>query len=197
MKPNIALAGNMYAGKSTIADALTESGYQRMSFAAPLKNVAALAYGQIDKSATYEVIDTGKDGDEIGIPATKSGRQILQEVGQFMKHVDRDFWIKCFMREAARYEDTPLVVDDLRFLFEMRHLLDDNWFIVGVDTPEETRKLRARAISGRYPTEAEMNHESERDVQTIIKLADFVVTGTGDPYNNAAAILEAYDKRDA
>lgn len=194
MRPNIGLAGNMYAGKSTIADALTEYGYQRMSFAAPLKNVAALAYGPIDKSATYETVQSVAPRPPRTEPYAieKSGRQILQEVGQAMKIVDRDFWLRCFSREAARYGDTPLVVDDLRFWFEMEHLIRLGWIIVGVNTPLPVRMERAERILGRRPTDAEMSHQSEIEVPKIISAADMVVSGNGDPYREAESILDAY-----
>lgn len=187
MKPNIALAGNMYAGKSTIADALTEHGYQRMSFAGALKNVAALAYGPVDKTGTYEITTPNGEKGEI------SGRQVLQRVGQSIKEHDRDFWIKCFLRDAERYEGTPLVVDDMRFVFEMQALKDAGWLIVGVDTNWQVRMERAMAISGRKPTYEELNHQSEVEIPSVIKASHVKISGTGDPYQNVAAIFEAYE----
>jgi dephospho-CoA kinase len=195
--PNIALVGNMYAGKSTIAETLaSDLGYVRMAFAAPLKNVAALAYGTIDKGGKYETtLDVHPVNPAPDQQLIKSGREILQQVGQAMKAVDRDFWIKCFQREAARYDNVPLVVDDLRFLFERDMLREAGWFIVGVNTPEQVRMDRALRITGRVPTEAELNHESEREVQQIIEQADYVVLGDGDPYKQVAFMMEQWNKR--
>lgn len=187
MKRNIALAGNMYAGKSTIADVLTEYGYHRMAFAAPLKNVAALAYGTIEKGNDYETV--GLDG----AASPKSGRTILQEVGQAMKAVDRDFWIKCFLRDAERYGDQPLVVDDMRFLFEMDALLDRNWVVVGVSTDLVTRMERAQVITGRLPTYDELAHASEVEIPDVIASSDVVVDGTEDPYKSVAEIMKVAD----
>jgi dephospho-CoA kinase len=186
-RPNIALAGGMYSGKSTIADALTEHGYQRMSFAAPLRNVAALAYGSIDKSADYETM--GRDGE----PRLVSGRQVLQGVGQSIKDFDRNFWLRCFDRDAERYAGIPLVVDDMRFLFERDWLKAKGWHIVGVDTDLPTRLERANQITGRMPTADELVHESEIEVPKVIAEADIIVDGTEDPYENAATILEDYE----
>ena len=183
VKPNVALAGSMYAGKSTIADALTEYGYHRMSFAAPLKNVAALAYGEVVKSDTYTV--TKRSGEH----AEVTGRQVLQGVGQTIKDFDRDFWLRCFDRDAARYRGIPLVVDDMRFLFEMEWLRVDGWFIVGVNTGDETRMDRAEKIAGRRPSEDELKHESEIEIPNVIARAHLVVNGTDDPYANAALII--------
>lgn len=186
MKPDLALAGGMFAGKSTIADALTEYGYVRMSFAAALKNVAALAYGTVDKSEYYET--TSLDGDLRDL----SGRQILQGVGQAIKQVDRNFWIRCFLRDAKRYGGAPLIVDDMRFIFEMEALRAEGWFIVGIDTHMTTRLDRAKKITGRLPSSDELGHESEVEIPKVIEDADLIVDGTADPYENAVRILEAW-----
>jgi hypothetical protein len=152
----------MAAGKSTVAEALVDAGYHRMSFAAPLKNVAALAYGRVDKSARYEV--TSIDGETTDI----SGREVLQRVGQSIKGHDRDFWLRCFLRDAGNYGDTPLVVDDGRFLFERDALRSAGWLIVGINTASSVRHQRYETLYGRAPTPEEENHESEREVPEIV-----------------------------
>lgn len=190
---NVALFGPMYAGKSTIADALAEAGYHRMSFAAPIKNIAALAYGKIEKTGEYTVFTQGRSNPDWGGTVTtssvKSGRQLLQEIGQYLKHVDRDFWLRCFFNDAKNYLDQPLTVDDGRFLFEYQALKDNGWMTVGIKTPVETRMDRAVLLSGRRPTEAEMNHESEVELPDILDRCDIVVDGTADAYMNARKIL--------
>jgi dephospho-CoA kinase len=189
VKPNIALSGAMYAGKSTVANVLAEDyGYHRVSFAAPLKGVAALAYGEVDKSATYTV--TGRDGKLHEV----SGRQVLQGIGQTVKDFDLNFWLRCFDNERERYGDLPLVLDDMRFLFEMEWLRADGWIIVSVDTRTQTRLTRAERISGRMPTMEELNHESERDIPKIFKEADMVIDGEEDAYENAAGIMREFSK---
>jgi hypothetical protein len=183
----------MYAGKSTIADGLADAGYQRMSFAAPLKNVAALAYGPINKTAEYETVAIGAwDVDETLLPykVMKSGRQILQDVGQELKNVDRNFWLRCFFRDAENYLDYPLVVDDGRFMFEFRELKARGWLCVGILTPDTIRNQRAVALNGREPTPEERNHPSEVEVPHIIGQCDLQVDGTMDAYYNVRRILD-------
>jgi hypothetical protein len=182
---NVALFGSMAAGKSSIAAGLEDAGYHRMSFAAPLKNIAALAYGNVVKGEMYEVTPLIPGFDKHLI----SGREILQGIGQTVKSLDRDFWIKCFLREAARYETMPLVVDDGRFLFERDILREHGWVIVGIDTPKDVRYTRYQTLYGRYPSKDESNHESEREVPQIVEEADIRVDGTADPYTNVAKIL--------
>jgi hypothetical protein len=181
---NVALFGQMYAGKSTIADALSDAGYQRMSFAAPLKNVAALAYGPVNKTENYNVITRD------GIPTMLSGREILQKVGQTIKDVDLHFWLKAFFGTKRNYLDQPLVVDDGRFTFEYEALVADGWMTVGILTPDSVRWQRAVMLNGREPTPDEKNHESEIQIPSILDRCDIVVDGTQDPYHNAKRILD-------
>ena len=183
---NVALFGSMAAGKSTIAAALEDAGFHRMSFAAPLKNIAALAYGNVVKGEMYEVTPLMPGYDKHLI----SGREILQGIGQTIKSVDRDFWVKCFLRDAARYAGMPLVVDDGRFLFERDILKENGWLIVGIDTPDDVRYDRYQTLYGRRPTRDEATHESEREVPEIVQTADIILDGTTEAYKNVAVILK-------
>jgi len=173
----------MASGKSAIAAGLIDSGYVRLSFAQPLKNIAELAYGKVDKSGEYEI--TTLDG----VIAMVSGREVLQGVGQSIKSHDRDFWLKCFFNAAKNYLDTPVVVDDGRFTFERDALSQKGWLIVGIDTPEGIRHERYMSVYGRYPTMTELTHQSEIELPNIIRDADIVVSGVEDPYENVRTIL--------
>jgi hypothetical protein len=191
---SIALFGQLAAGKTTIAAALVDAGYHRMSFAGPLKNVAALAYGTIDKAGEYDVVRphiiSSKMGDKQGyVPDKVSGREILQGIGQTVKAVDRDFWLKAFLRDAKNYLDQPLVVDDGRFLFEFAALKRDGWLTVGIDTPHAERMKRYKVLYGREPTKEEQEHDSEIEVPEIIKQCDVIVDGSDDAYVNVETIL--------
>jgi hypothetical protein len=180
---NVALFGHMASGKSTIAAALIESGgYTKGSFAKPLKEIAALAYGPVSKSSMYAIIDG-----ETGKNATVSGRQILQGVGQAMKTFDRHFWLNIFLRTHL---GGPYVLEDGRFLFERDALADRDWLIVGVTTPQSIRESRYITLYGRAPTLDEQTHASEMDINTIIQESDVIVQGIDDPYWNAKRILE-------
>lgn len=160
---NIAIVGKMYAGKTTLANEFVAShGYTRVAMAGPLKQLALLAYGEdVVKDKMYDVSDM--DGSQ----TTKSGRAILQGIGQSIKAVDRDIWLKIFINDTAQMDREPYVVDDVRFGFEADYLRRAGWFIVKVDTPNWTRIQRAKSLSGRVPTKEEMNHESEREVDNI------------------------------
>lgn len=163
---NIAIVGKMYAGKTTLAEEFVRShDYTRVMMAGPLKALAQLAYGRfdlpVDKGSTYST----SFGD-------KSGRQILQEIGQSMKAVDRDFWLKCFINDtnamsAHGHRDVKFVVDDVRFEFEAEYLRNEGWTIIKVNTPEATRLARGERALGRPISPEELAHESEAEVDRI------------------------------
>jgi dephospho-CoA kinase len=160
---NIALVGRMYAGKTTMANALMPFGYKRVLMAGPLKKLGEIAYGEEPrKDKMYETTDL-----DTGLVTMKSGRQILQGIGQSIKVVDRDIWLKIFINDTNQMGFDKYVVDDVRFGFEADYLRDQGWAIVLIDTPEETRIDRAIALTGRAPTREELDHESEREVGDI------------------------------
>ena len=171
---NIAIVGKMYAGKTTLAEAFVEHhGYTRVAMAGPLKQLALYAYGEeVVKDKEYAVTDL-----ETGEVGFKSGRAILQGIGQTIKQVDRDIWLKMFITDTTNMQREPYVVDDVRFQFEADYLRQNGWIIVKVDTPEWVRVARAESSTGRRPTKEELNHESEREVTAIS--ADILYRGDG------------------
>ena len=186
---NVALFGHMGSGKTTLADTLSRAGYQRVSFAGPLKAVAELAYGKIDKGSEYATTINLPNIMNEPMTSMKSGRQLLQEIGQTIKDVDRDFWMKCFFRTAESFGDAALVVDDGRFKFEFEELRKRGWLTVGINTHTSVRMQRYESIYGRTPSEEEMSHQSEIEVPEILNMCQIIVQGTDDPYDNARKIL--------
>ncbi len=161
---NIAIVGRMYAGKTTLAMSLVDNyAYTRVAMAGPLKALAHLAYGEVvEKDKEYAT--TSMDD---GSVEYKSGRSIYQQIGQTLKQVDRDIWLKCFINDTTQMGREPYVVDDVRFVFEAEYLRDQGWYIVKVSTPGHFRVERAVKLNGKPPTMAEMDHESEREVDDI------------------------------
>lgn len=154
----------MYSGKTTLAEAFVEHhGYTRVAMAGPLKQLALLAYGEnVVKDKEYAVTDLST-----GEVTFKSGRAILQGIGQSIKVVDRDIWLKIFINDTAQMAREPYVVDDVRFGFEADYLRSNGWKVVRVVTPEHIRVIRAKVNTGRAPTKAELNHESEVETDDI------------------------------
>lgn len=166
---NVAIVGKMGAGKSSLANHLVDvHKYTRVANAGALKALAAMAYGPIDKSETYRItrrneMSWGTEWLEEPI----SGRQVLQGIGQIVKEFDRDFWLKAMMRDIETKGNGPFVCDDTRFPFEAEFLKQRDWIIVKLYVPKEVRAERYRTLYGRVPTEAELSHPSETEVDDI------------------------------
>lgn len=168
MTRNIAIVGKMYAGKTTLANELVKAhGFERVMMAGPLKDLARRAYGEeIQKDKMYDVMVQG-DGSYIADESRqRSGREILQGIGQSIKVVDRDIWLKIFDHDTSS-RSGRFVVDDVRFKFEADFLRNKGWYVVRVWTPLETRKARAFDLTHKYPTTSELSHESEVEVDNI------------------------------
>ena len=124
---SVALIGPKGAGKSTLAAFLAqEHGYHRLSFADPLRALAAWAYGPVDKEQLYTV----RHGDQEEV---MSGRTLLQRLGtEAIRAFDEEFWLRC----AARTLDEnsgPWVIDDCRFPNERRLLAERGFLLVRLD----------------------------------------------------------------
>jgi dephospho-CoA kinase len=155
--PNIALIGKMATGKTTIAQGLVDSfGYTRFSWAQPVKDIGALAYGEVDKSLPYEVrLADGTHG-------IRTGREILQRIGTdaLRDQVDQDFWIKAGERRLDRFPHERYVNDDTRFPNEVEALLRRGWIVVRVEVPDDLRRSRLYTAYGSVD-ETLLNHPSE------------------------------------
>lgn len=166
---NIAIVGKMGAGKSSLANHLVDvHKYTRVANAGALKSLAAMAYGPIDKGETYRVTRLNEDSwSEEYREQELSGREVLQGIGQIVKEFDRDFWLKAMMRDISTKGNGPFVCDDTRFPFEAEFLKDEGWVIVKLYVPADVRARRYENLYGRAPTEAELSHPSETEVDLI------------------------------
>lgn len=180
MTANVALFGRFCAGKTTLAEALTELGYTRVSMAANMKQMVLEVYGTLDKSQSVEV--TKRDGSI----ETMSVRGALQGLGEIVKDVDRDIWLKWFIADS-QFITKPQVMDDARLHFEAKALRDRGWLLVKVDTPEGVRLQRYYDLYGRQPSRSEMDHPTETESDFIEY--DMVVDGMTSPALVAEAIL--------
>lgn len=186
---SILLVGHMASGKTTLASALLESGFRKESFAKGVRTVADLAYGELNKGQMYLINDIGSGHIEV------SGRELMQRIGQSIKLIDSEFWLRAIERRMNATEDKASrfhkwVVDDGRFDFELEWARKKGWLIVGVNTPEPIRDQRYEIIYGRKPTLNEKNHMSEQQIPQLLLECDLVVQGNEDPYRNMKRILE-------
>lgn len=168
---NVAIVGKMGAGKSSLANHLVDvHKYTRVANAGALKALAQMAYGPIDKGGKYTITRMNQDTWAEGVPVYEdhevSGREILQGIGQTLKEFDRDIWLKAMVRDMATKQG-PFVCDDTRFPFEADFLKNEGWIIVKLYVPKEVRAERYERLYGRKPTDEELNHPSETEVDNI------------------------------
>jgi hypothetical protein len=176
---NVAIVGKFASGKTTLADRLIKDyGFTRISFAARMKQIASDVYaggavgGAINKTGDYRVTSTD------GLVKSRSGREILQFLGQVVKDLDRDFWIKYVAADirAGVYGAGPYVIDDCRFPFEADYLRNEmNFVITKLDTDSTIRVARYERAYGRPPTIQELRHPSETQVEKIV--VDLTIPG--------------------
>lgn len=176
---NLAIVGGFAAGKTTLSEGLVQQGYTRVSFARYLKEICSNVYNNnhaIEKSQEFAV--TGLDGYE----RTISGRRMLQEFGQSVKSMDRNFWVNSLltdMHSGVVYGPGPYVTDDCRFTYEADALRKEGFLIVKLETPIDTRIKRYYETYGVYPTAAELVHPSEIELVDIE--TDFTIDGEQEP----------------
>lgn len=151
----IAFAGRMRCGKSTLASVTEKYGYERVSFATPLKNlVAHIMHVKLEDIASlktangnFEISDedcrfiseeTGIDAQEVSKTLQEhpwqNSRQLLQVVGtDLIRHFNADWHANKLKEYILSSENDKFVFDDLRFKNErqmIEELGGDCWFVV-------------------------------------------------------------------
>lgn len=145
---NIGICGKMASGKTYLAEFLQNAyDFKRMSLAAEVKNVA------------YHLFKMPKD---------QKDRRLLQQIGMKMREIKGSVWIDFLVEEAEGFYN-DIVVDDVRFLNEVKTLKDAGWFLVKLDVADELQVERLKAT---YPDDWEThvsnrNDSSESEVDTI------------------------------
>ena len=168
----IGFTGRKQSGKSTAASALVQLGYEKRSFAEPLRsmtNELLLALGL----STAEIVACHTSKEEVIHPIGVSMRHLLQTLGTDWGRalIDPDLWIKC---EQERLEQVPveahLVYDDVRFENEAALIRAHGGLIVHI------RRAGLPAADA---------HASEAGIE--VKEGDLVL----DNCSNAGALLDA------
>ena len=121
----IAFMGKAGTGKTTLAQMLSEHyGYDRLSIAEPIREVAQMAFGKFDKQTKYPQ-------NTLGLARLISGRELLQEIGAALREMDSLFWLRVWRRrvECEQVDGTvglganrPWAVDDLRLDAERNYI---------------------------------------------------------------------------
>ena len=160
----IALVGNMRSGKDTFANVLVkEYGYTEIAFADELKRICKELFPEQFKNGNKP-------------------REILQNVGQCMRSIDYDVWVKALDRKIKQYDGKNLVITDVRYPNEVAYLENNGFIIVQLVVDRSILEERCKATDPNFnPTQ--LDHESEF-------MASSCRVGDIEVYNNSS--LEVY-----
>lgn len=158
MRTKIALTGKARTGKDYIADILCrELFFRRYAFGDELKRTARILFPEHFKD-------------------DKKPRWLLQHYGQKMRELDADVWVKAMFRRIEIENPARIVVTDLRQPNEYKELKERGFTVVKVVADDAVRLERMKANGDTF-TEADLNHETERHVDSFI--ADHTIENNG------------------
>lgn len=148
----ILFCGKAGSGKTTLANALysclVDKGYScyQVSFSTLLKKkLGDLLHADFVNNAEL------KNESVIFKDKLISCRSLLQKLGDFVRSVDRDYFVK-HARSELKHREGIAIIDDLRFHNELTNLLSfaKRLYIVGIDR-----------INANNDNSAELSHASE------------------------------------
>ncbi len=171
-KMRLALCGKMASGKTTIAEYLeAEVGFERFSLAKAVKEYANFLFD---------------------IPEGHKDRLAYQKVGDGgRKKLYENIWIDTLLQQVSKSNPKLVVVDDVRYLNEVKILKSAGWIIVKIEIDDT---LQVERLKETYPLDWEIhanarNHPSESEVDYITSdMVDLVVRATND--NNPLNVVQ-------
>jgi dephospho-CoA kinase len=165
----IALCGRLRSGKDTIANHLyIKYGFSQVAFGDALKRVAHETFPWVS---------------EFSKP-----RALYQSVGQLMREIDSEVWIKhaeqavkgaIDFRVNTGAEQLGIVLTDVRQQNEVDWCRKNGFTLIRVTAPDEDRIARAK-IAGDDFNEADLEHETESHIDGFAVDAEIVNDGSID-----------------
>lgn len=165
----IAICGRMRSGKDTVAAYLVEH-YDFVPF----------AFGDGIKSVCRELFPEQ-------VANGKKPRALLQGVGQAMRSVDPDVWIKRTMCEIGASYPFNVVITDLRQPNEYERLYSEDYVIIRVNTSDDVRIDRMRSAGDTFDL-ADLTHDTEQYVDMFTVHYEL---------NNNGSVRDLYEQIDA
>lgn len=140
----IALLGYARCGKDTVADLLSEAGFQRAAFADPIYNVvtglnpivkvepsAGLRYRLRPHRRLADVV--GRHGWDWLKDHSPEGRRLLNAIGAEIRNIDNEFWVSATMGSLS--PERSYVVTDCRFPAEAEAIKARGGVLVRITRP--------------------------------------------------------------
>jgi len=169
-KTIIGLAGRKQSGKTTAAKYLENSGFVRLSFADPIKNMLAsllVDCGYVPADIE-QMLSTGK---ELMIaPMNKSPRHLLQTLGTEWGRncIDDDLWVLIAKQNSLSADSDYIVFDDVRFENEAAMIRDMGGLIIHID--------RGDLVTAEHVSELGIDdHADDAFIDNDYSLKDFLL----------------------
>ncbi|PFB17040.1 hypothetical protein CN399_08775 [Bacillus cereus] len=164
----IALVGKMRSGKDTVAKFFIDNeDANQIAFGDEIKKIARRYFP--------EIVAKGKP------------RKLYQVLGQEMRKIDPDVWVKALDRTLTNlmgYGETSFVISDVRQLNEYHYLKEMGFTVIKVEADDELRKERIYQSGDLFEPE-HFYHETETTVDDIP--CDYLVT-------NNTTLADLYDQ---
>lgn len=121
----VGISGKSKAGKDELFKFAKWSGFEKVSFASPLKIMAKEAFG-LDE---YQVNGDGKDAPTALLDG-HTPRELLIELGNLFRKYDNQYWVKAAMKYVQQNSDRNFMVTDVRYLNEAEAIRNNGGIIV-------------------------------------------------------------------
>jgi len=179
MRRIIGICGQARSGKDTIADYLSSKyNFRKIAFADKLKWALSSLFF-LSNNQLY-----GDKKEEIDLYWNKSPRALLQGVGDKLREVHPDIWIRHVRRQVESIADIDFVITDIRYKNELQMVKEiggDVWFVRRPTAPE---------------IEGSKTHASEMELLTIPqnKFDKIIINDNlQDTYNKIDKIMKGLD----
>lgn len=196
----IAIHGKMFAGKTTLKNALAKALEARgiptetISFATPLKTAVEGIIKSLIEHGKVDAVTAARWTEALATPEWKRiFREELQFLGEHLRGYDEDIWARIAQNGVYDSDEEVVVLnDDLRHINEASHLKECDFLLVSLRASETLRRSRG-------PVRNE-NHHSETGLDGFLDW-DLVIDQDASPgitvEDEVEQILALIEQREA
>lgn len=181
---NIFVCGEVGSGKDTVAACLPY--HDRLAFGDEVRLVAAnlRINGVVSAFLQASSMLSGEPPNDLmrilkryeRIPRTKKDRELLQELGTYLKSIDNEVWIRAIVTKMK--PNMQYIITDVRYRDEFDALKKLGFIGVYVDSPRELRIERLKMRDGDHNVSSE-SHKAESQITSLRELCDYKVNNIG------------------